>query len=152
MNIAIIKTEKRNRIEKETGKTPATQIKVVAEGKSNASTAHVTAGKARIDRLKEQLRSTPAEVDHEWNVDWMKEEHTAEECKHPEDKKANASALKYREKRTLKPRTLEIFEKMYGFDPKPAFGAGFVVDFFSWPGGGGNPYVSAGIRLGKDNP
>ena len=33
-------------------------------GKS--TTARVTADKARIDRLKEQLRSTPAEVDFEW--------------------------------------------------------------------------------------
>jgi len=173
------------------------------------STGRVEADKDRIDRLKEQLRSTPQEVDHErvrimeevyeetagyqtiirrakflatllerkkiyidenlfvgsmastvngiytypeWNVDWMKEENTAEECKDPADKKANQWALKYWEKRALKPRTLEIFEKRYGFDPKPAFDAGFVVDFFSWPGGGGNLYVSAGIRLGEDNP
>jgi len=160
-----------------------------------STTAQVKADKARIDRLKEQLRSTPQEVDHErvrimaevyeetagyqtiirraqflatllerkkiyidenlfvgsmastvngiytypeWNVDWMKEENTAEECKDPADKKANQWALKYWEKRALKPRTLEIFEKRYGFDPRPAFDSGFVISFFDWPGGGGN--------------
>ena len=159
------------------------------------STAKVTVDKDRIDRLKEQLRSTPAEVDFErvrvmeevyedtagyqqilrrakfmatllerkklyiddnlfvgsmastvngiytypeWNVDWMKEENTVEKSKTPEDRKANEWALNYWDKRALKPRTLEIFEKRYGFDPTPAFAAGFVVSFFDWPGGGGN--------------
>ena len=151
--------------------------------------------KARIDRLKEQLRSTPAEVDFEririmeevyaatqgdqnimrrakfmatllerkklyiddnllvgsmastvngiytypeWNIDWMKEDNTVEKCKDPVDKKANQWALDYWEKRALKPRTLEIFEKKYGFDPVPCYDSGFVVSFFDWPGGGGN--------------
>ena len=160
-----------------------------------SSTARVKADKARIDRLKEQLRSTPQEVDFErvrimeevyedtvgyqqiirrakfmatllerkklyiddnlfvgsmastvngiytypeWNVDWMKAEKTVEKSKTPEDKKANEWALNYWDKRSLKPRTLEIFEKRYGFDPRPAYDAGFVVEFFNWPGGGGN--------------
>ena len=162
---------------------------------ANPSTARVKADKARIDRLKEQLRSTPQEIDFErvrvmaevyedtagyqpiitrarffaelierkklyiddnlfvgsmastvngiytypeWNVDWMKEEKTVEKSKTPEDRKANEWALNYWEKRSLRPRTLEIFEKRYGFDPKPCYEAGLVVDFFSWPGGGGN--------------
>ena len=33
--------------------------------KNNINTAKVVADKERIDRLKEQLRSTPAEVDFE---------------------------------------------------------------------------------------
>ena len=160
-----------------------------------SSTGRVTVDKARIDRLKEQLRSTPAEVDFErvrimqevyedtvgyqqiirrakfmatllerkaiyiddnlfvgsmastvngiytypeWNVDWMKEEHTIEKSKTPEDRKANEWALDYWEKRSLKPRTLEIFEKRYGFDPRPSYESGFVISFFDWPGGGGN--------------
>jgi len=163
---------------------------------TKSSTGQVTADKARIDRLKEQLRSTPAEVDFErvrimadvyeetegyqtiirrakffatllerkklyiddnlfvgsmastvngmytypeWQVDWMKEEKTVEECKDPEDKKANAWAVKYWDKRALKPRTLEIFEKRYGFDPRPAFDAGFVISFFDWPSNYINP-------------
>ena len=165
------------------------------DGKPYEGTAKVTADKARIDRLKEQLRSTPAEVDFErvrimaevyedtagyqqiirrakfmatllerkkiyidenllvgsmasttngiytypeWNVDWMKEENTVEKSKTPEDKKANQWALEYWEKRALKPRTLEIFEKKYGFDPNPCYDSGFVISFFDWPGGGGN--------------
>jgi formate C-acetyltransferase len=160
-----------------------------------SSTGRVTVDNARIDRLKEQLRSTPQEVDFErvrimaevyedtagyqqiirrakfmatllerkklyiddnlfvgsmastvngiytypeWNVDWMKEEKTVEKSKTPDDKKANEWALNYWDKRSLKPRTLEIFEKRYGFDPRPAYEAGFVVEFFNWPGGGGN--------------
>jgi trans-4-hydroxy-L-proline dehydratase len=160
-----------------------------------SSTGRVKADKARIDRLKEQLRSTPAEVDFErvrimhevyedtvgyqqilrrakfmatllerkklyidenlfvgsmasttngiytypeWNVDWMKEEKTVEKSKTPEDRKANEWALNYWDKRALKPRTLEIFEKRYGFDPRPSYDSGFVVSFFDWPGGGGN--------------
>lgn len=161
----------------------------------SSTTARVTADTARIDRLKEQLRSTPQEVDFErvrimaevyedtaglqqiirrakfmatllerkklyiddnlfvgsmastvngiytypeWNVDWMKEENTVERSKTPEDRKANEWALRYWDKRALKPRTLEIFEKRYGFDPKPVYDAGLVVSFYDWPGGGGN--------------
>ncbi len=161
----------------------------------NPTTARVKVDQERIDHLKEQLRSTPAEVDFErvrimeevyedtagyqqvirrakfmaelldrkklyiddnlfvgsmastvngiytypeWNVDWMKEENTVEKSKTPEDRKANEWALNYWDKRALKPRTLEIFEKRYGFDPRPAYDAGFVVSFFDWPGGGGN--------------
>ena len=164
----------------------------VSEKSTNAS---VKADKARVDRLKEQLRSTTPEVDFEririmkevyestqgdqnimrrakfmatllerkklyiddncfvgsmastvngiytypeWNIDWMKEDNTVEKCKDPEDKKVNQWALDYWEKRALKPRTLEIFEKKYGFDPKPCYESGFVVSFFDWPGGGGN--------------
>jgi pyruvate formate-lyase/glycerol dehydratase family glycyl radical enzyme len=164
-------------------------------GESYAGTAKVTADKERIDRLKEQLRSTPAEVDFErvrimkevyedtagyqqiirrakfmatllerkklyidenlfvgsmastvngiytypeWNIDWMKEENTVEKSKTPEDRAANEWALNYWEKRSLKPRTLEIFEKRYGFDPRPCYDSGFVISFFDWPGGGGN--------------
>ena len=59
-------------------------------------------------------------------------------AKTPEDKKANQWALDYWEKRALKPRTLEIFEKKYGFDPNPSYDSGFVISFFDWPGGGGN--------------
>jgi hypothetical protein len=70
----------------------------------------------------------------EWNVDWMKEEKPVEKSKTPEDRKANERALKYWEKCALKPRTLEMFEKRSGFDPKPACEAGVLVDFFSWPG------------------
>jgi formate C-acetyltransferase len=162
---------------------------------NNPSTAKVTADKDRVDRLKEQLRSTPAEVDFErvrimeevyedtagyqqiirrakfmatllerkklyiddnlfvgsmastvngiytypeWNIDWMKEENTIEKSKTPEDRKANQWALDYWEKRSLKPRTLDIFEKRYGFDPRPCYDSGFVISFFDWPGGGGN--------------
>ena len=160
-----------------------------------SSTGRVTADNARIDRLKEQLRSTPQKIDFErvrvmaevyedtagdqqilrrakflatllerkklyiddnlfvgsmastvngiytypeWNVDWMKEENTVEESKTPEDRKANEWALNYWDKRSLRPRTLEIFEKRYGFDPRPAYDAGLIAEFFSWPGGGGN--------------
>ncbi len=159
------------------------------------STARVKADDARIDRLKEQLRSTPQEIDFErvrimaevyedtagdqqilrrakffatllerkqiyiddnlfvgsmastvngiytypeWNVDWMKEEKTIEKSETPEDRKANEWALNYWDKRSLRPRTLEVFEKRYGFDPRPAYDAGLIAEFFSWPGGGGN--------------
>ena len=159
------------------------------------ATARVKADKARVDRLKEQLRSTPYEVDFErvrimaevyedtagdqqilrrakflaallerkklyiddnlfvgsmagavngiytfpeWNVDWMKEENTVEKSKTPEDRKANEWTVKYWEKRSMRPRVLEIFEKRYGFDPRPAYQAGLIAEFFSWPGGGGN--------------
>jgi formate C-acetyltransferase len=160
-----------------------------------SSTGSVKADKARIDRLKEQLRSTPYEVDFErvrimteiydetagdpqilrrakflatllerkklyiddnlfvgamagsvngmytypeWNVDWMKEENTVEKSKTPEDRKANEWVIKYWEKRSMRPRVIEIFEKRYGFDPRPVYQAGLIGEFFSWPGGGGN--------------
>jgi pyruvate formate-lyase/glycerol dehydratase family glycyl radical enzyme len=160
-----------------------------------APTAKVNADTARVDRLKEQLRSTPYEVDFErvrimeeiydetagdpqiirrskflatlldrkklyiddnlfigamggsvnamytfpeWNVDWMKEENTIDKSKTPEDRKANEWVIKYWEKRSMRPRVLEIFEKRYGFDPRPAYQAGLIAEFFSWPGGGGN--------------
>ena len=159
------------------------------------STGYVKANNERIDRLKEQLRTTPAEVDFErvrimeevyddtagyqqiirrakfmatllekkklyiddnlfvgsmastvngiytypeWNVDWMKEEKTIEKSKIPEDRKANQWALDYWDKRSLKPRTLEIFQKRYGLDPNPSYDSGLVISFFDWPGGGGN--------------
>jgi formate C-acetyltransferase len=162
---------------------------------THAPTAKVNTDKARIDRLKEQLRSTPYEVDFErvrimaeiydetagdpqiirrakllaavldrkklyidenlfvgamggsvnamytfpeWNVDWMKEEGTVEKSKTPEDRAANEWVIKYWEKRSMRPRVLEIFEKRYGFDPRPVYQAGLIADFFSWPGGGGN--------------
>lgn len=179
----------------ETGILPYVMSGRKLDGKPYEATAKVTADKARIDRLKEQLRSTPADVDFErvrimeevyedtagyqqiirrakfmatllerkkiyidenlfvgsmastvngiytypeWNVDWMKEENTVEKSKTPEDRKANEWALEYWDKRSLKPRTLEIFEKKYGFDPKPSYDSGFVISFFDWPGGGGN--------------
>ena len=160
-----------------------------------STTARVNADKARIDRLKEQLRSTPYEVDFErvrimeeiyedtagdpqilrrakffatlldrkklyiddnlfvgamggsvnamytypeWNVDWMKEENTIEKSKTPEDRKANEWVIEYWEKRSMRPRVIEIFQKRYGFDPRPAYQSGLIGDFFSWPGGGGN--------------
>ncbi len=147
-----------------------------AATKTESSTGRVKADKERIDRLKEQLRSTPQEIDFErvrimadvyedtvgypqivrrakfmaalleqkklyiddnlfvgsmastvngiytypeWNVDWMKAENTVEKSPTPEDRAANEWALEYWEKRSLKPRTLEIFEKRYGFDPRP---------------------------------
>jgi formate C-acetyltransferase len=160
-----------------------------------SSTGSVKADKDRIDRLKEQLRSTPAEVDFErvrimaeiyedtagdqqvlrrakffaallerkklyiddnlfvgsmastvngiytypeWNVDWMKEENTVEESKTPEDRRANEWAFKYWDKRALRPRVLEVFEKRYGFDPLPVYESSLITQFFNWPGGGGN--------------
>ena len=74
----------------------------------------------------------------EWNVEWMKEEKTVEKSKTPEDRKANQWALDYWDKRSLKPRSDEIFIKKYGFDPNPSFKAGLIAEFTSWPGGGGN--------------
>jgi len=74
----------------------------------------------------------------EWNVLWMKEEKTVEESKTEEDREANAWALEYWSKRSLKPRTESIFEKMYGFDPTPCYESGLVSAFHDWPGGGGN--------------
>jgi formate C-acetyltransferase len=74
----------------------------------------------------------------EWNVEWMKEEHTVERSETEEDREANAWALEYWDKRGLKPRTEEIFEKRYGFDPVPTYQSGLVIKFHDWPGGGGN--------------
>ena len=74
----------------------------------------------------------------EWNVEWMKEEKTVENSKTPEDRKANQWALDYWDKRSLKPRSDEIFTKKYGYDPTASFKAGLVAEFTSWPGGGGN--------------
>jgi pyruvate-formate lyase len=74
----------------------------------------------------------------EWNVEWMKEEKTVEKSKTEEDRKANAWALDYWDKRSLKPRTEEIFEKRYGFSAVPAYQAGLIAPFHDWPGGGGN--------------
>jgi len=161
----------------------------------NPTTAKVKADTERIDRLKQQLRRTPAEVDFErvrimekvyeetvgdqqimrrakflaavleqkklyiddnlfvgsmagsvnamytfpeWNVDWMKEEDVVGNSKTPEDREANEWAIKYWEKRSMRPRVLEIFEKRYGFDPRPVYQSGLIAEFFSWPGGGGN--------------
>ena len=55
----------------------------------------------------------------EWNVEWMKEEKTVEKSKTEEDRKANAWALDYWDKRSLKPRTEEIFEKTVWFQCDP---------------------------------
>ena len=150
---------------------------------------------ARIDQLKEQLRSTPQELDFErvrimhevyegtvglqqiirrakflatvlerkqlyiddnlfvgsmastvngiytypeWQVEWMKEEDTVENSKTEEDRKANAWALEYWDKRSMKRRTESIFERRYGFDPKPCYDAGLIAAFHDWPAGGGN--------------
>ncbi len=83
--------------------------------------------------------STNAIYTHpEWNVEWMKEENTVEKSKTEEDRTANAWALDYWNKRSLKPRTEEIFEKRYGFDPVPMYKSGLIVTFHDWPGGGGN--------------
>ena len=82
----------------------------------------------------------------EWNVDWMKEEKTVEKSKTPEDRKANEWALEYWDKRSLKPRTLEIFKKRYGFDPIPSYESGFVISFCHWPGGGGNLELPQGLQ------
>jgi len=160
-----------------------------------SSTGQVKADKARIDRLKEQLRSTTPELDFErvrimrdiyeetagdhqqlrrakflaavlerkklyiddnlfvgamagktnamytypeWQVNWMIEEKTVENSPTPEDKKANQWALEYWGKRAMKPRTEEIFQKRYGFDPKPCYDAGLIGAFHDWPAGGGN--------------
>ena len=68
----------------------------------------------------------------EWNVEWMKEEKTVENSKISEDREANAWALEYWDKRSLKPRTESIFERRYGFDPVPCYQAGLVVPFHDW--------------------
>ena len=153
-----------------------TLTKAKTRATTQPSTGRVKADDARIDRLKEQQRSTPQELDFEririmkevyeetagedqilrrakflatlldkkklfiddnlfvgamagkhmaiypnpeWNVIWMKEEKTVENSKTEEDRVANAWALEYWEKRSLKPRTESIFEKRYGFDPNP---------------------------------
>ena len=158
-------------------------------------TAQVTVDDGKIDRLKEQHMSTPADISSErnrllmkvyeetagsqqiirrakslayvldnkelyidenlfvgsmastvngtypypeWNVEWMKAENTVEKSKTPEDREANEWALDYWDKRSLKPRTDEIFIRKYGFDPNPCFKAGLIAEFTSWPGGGGN--------------
>lgn len=162
---------------------------------NTSATGTVKADDERIDRLKEQLRSAPRELDFEririmqevyeatvgdqqiirrakflaavlerkklyiddnlfvgamagtqnaiythpeWNVEWMKEEKTVEKSKTEEDRKANAWALQYWDQRSLKPRTESIFEKRYGFDPKPTYDSGLIATFHDWPGGGGN--------------
>jgi len=162
---------------------------------SNPSTAKVNADDKRVDRLKEQYRSTPQELDFEririmydsyedtvgedqiirrakfladvldrkklyiddnlfvgamagsqndiythpeWNVVWMKEEKTVENSKTEEDRKANAWAVEYWDKRSLKPRTERMFERRYGFSSVPAIQAGLFAPFHDWPGGGGN--------------
>ena len=74
----------------------------------------------------------------EWNVEWMKEENTVERSETEEDREANAWALDYWDKRGLKNRTEEIFEKRYGFSPVPVYQSGLVIPFHDWPGGGGN--------------
>ena len=74
----------------------------------------------------------------EWNVEWMKEEKTVENSKTEEDRVANAWALEYWDKRSLKPRTESIFETRYGFSSVPAIQAGLFAPFHDWPGGGGN--------------
>jgi formate C-acetyltransferase len=166
-----------------------------AESQVFSNTARVNTDTARIDTLKELLRSTPQELDFErmrimqdvyedtvgyeqiirrarfladvlerkklfiddnlfvgamaskhmaiythpeWNVEWMKEEKTVEKSKTPEDREANQWALDYWDKRSLKPRTEEIFERRYGFSAVPAYQAGLIAPFHDWPGGGGN--------------
>jgi len=165
------------------------------KSKTASNTATVNGDHARVDVLKEVLRSTPQEVDYdrmiimrdvydetvgyqeiirraklieavverkelyiddnlfvgaiaktvngvypypEWNVEWMKEENTVENSETPELKASNEWALSYWDKRSLKTRTEEIFEKRYGFSAIPSYEAGLVVKFHDWPGGGGN--------------
>ena len=74
----------------------------------------------------------------EWNVVWMKLEDTVETSPTEEDREANAWALEYWDKRSLKTRTEEIFEKRYGFSPLPAIESMAICSFHEWPGGGGN--------------
>jgi hypothetical protein len=162
---------------------------------TSASTARVTVDDARIDRLKELLRSTPQDLDFErvrimhemygesagdvqilrrakflaavlerktlyiddnlfvgamggklnavytypeWQVDWMVEEKTVENSPTPEDKAANQWALEYWGQRAMKPRTESIFQKRFGYDPKPCYNAGLIAAFHDWPAGGGN--------------
>ncbi len=159
------------------------------------TTARVNADDARIDVLKEKLRTTPKDLDFErvrimhevygesagdnqmlrrakflaavlerkklyiddnlfvgamggkrnavytypeWQVDWMIEENTVENSPTPEDKAANQWALEYWGKRAMKPRTEAIFQKRFGYDPKPSYNAGLIASFHDWPAGGGN--------------
>jgi formate C-acetyltransferase len=74
----------------------------------------------------------------EWNVEWMKEENTVENSPTEEDREANAWALEYWDKRCLKTRSEEIFQKRYGFSPLPAIESMLICSFHEWPGGGGN--------------
>jgi formate C-acetyltransferase len=74
----------------------------------------------------------------EWNVEWMKEENTVGNSETEEDREANAWALDYWDKRCLKTRSEEIFQKRYGFDPTPAIQSMLICSFHEWPGGGGN--------------
>ena len=74
----------------------------------------------------------------EWQVDWMLDEKTVENSPTPEDKAANQWALEYWGKRAMKPRTEAIFQKRYGYDPKPCYDAGLIAAFHDWPAGGGN--------------
>ena len=74
----------------------------------------------------------------EWNVVWMKEEDTVGTSPTEEDREANAWALNYWDSRSRKTRTEEIFEKRYGFSPRPATDSMLICSFHEWPGGGGN--------------
>ena len=74
----------------------------------------------------------------EWQVDWMIEENTVENSPTPEDKAANQWAIDYWGPRGMKLRTEAIFEKRFGYDPKPCYDAGLIAAFHDWPAGGGN--------------
>ena len=74
----------------------------------------------------------------EWQVDWMIDEKTVENSPTPEDKEANQWALDYWSQRAMKPRTEAIFQKRFGYDPKPCYDAGLIAAFHDWPAGGGN--------------
>ncbi len=74
----------------------------------------------------------------EWSVAWMKEDNIVETSPTPEDREANEWAINYWEKRGLKSRCDEIFQKKFGYDANVAVEAGLFMDFASWPGGGGN--------------
>ena len=74
----------------------------------------------------------------EWNVVWMKEENTVEKSVTEEDHEANAWALDYWDRRSLKTRTEQIFERKYGYSPVDSTDAGLFIGFHDWPGGGGN--------------
>ena len=165
------------------------------KAKTKVSTARVTADDARIDRLKELMRSTPQDLDFErvrimremydesagdhallqrakflaavldrkqlyiddnlfvgamagklnalytypeWQIDWMIEEKTVENSPTEEDKAANQWAIDYWGPRGMKLRTEAIFEKRFGYDPKPSYNAGLIAAFHDWPAGGGN--------------
>ena len=74
----------------------------------------------------------------EWNVVWMHLENTVENSPTEEDREANAWALNYWDTRSRKTRSEEIFEKRYGFSPRPATDSMLICSFHEWPGGGGN--------------